>query len=155
MVNFGVKMVSRKPGRHLKTFLEPVASFSQSMGPFRAMATPFMPEVTKSYRTLISRITDFPNSFSFFDFLAGTLRGLDPSKKMHIDCPHLQKGGYGGSISHQRLICLGFCGFQEGSFCLSMFAVLRDQTCAVLRDQIPGEPAGRTLGEPAGAGHIH
>ena len=97
-------MVSQKPGRYLKTFLEPVASFSQSMSPFRAMATPFVPEITKYYRTLVSRITDFLNLFSFFYFLAGALRGLDPSQKMHIDCTHLQKGWYGGSIFHQRFI---------------------------------------------------
>ena len=113
-------MASRRPRRYLKTFLEPVASFSQSMSPFRAMATPFVPEITKSYRTLSSRITDFLNLFSFFDFLAGTLRGLDPSQKMHIDCTHLQKGWYGGSISHQRLILLGFCGLQGTDlFCLA------------------------------------
>ena len=112
--NFYIFMASLRPGRYLETFLEPVASFCQSMSPWRAMATPFMPEITKYYRTFMSQISDFPNSFSFFDFLAGTLRGLDPSQKMHIDCTHLQKGGYGGSISHQRLFFFGFCGFQEG-----------------------------------------
>ena len=119
-VKFEFYMVSQRPGRYLKTFLEPVASFSQSMSPFRAMATPFVPEITKSYRTLSSRITDFLNLFSFFDFLAGTLRGLDPSQKMHIDCTHLQKGWYGGSISHQRLILLEFCGLQGHIFVFFM-----------------------------------
>ena len=38
--------VSRRPGRYLKTFVEPVASFSQSISPFRAMATPFVPNIT-------------------------------------------------------------------------------------------------------------
>ena len=38
-------MASRRPGRHLKIFLEPVASFSQSMGPYRATATPFTPKI--------------------------------------------------------------------------------------------------------------
>ena len=40
-------MVSRRPGRYLKTFLEPVPSFSQSISPFRATATPFMSKITK------------------------------------------------------------------------------------------------------------
>ena len=34
------------PGRHLETFLEPVASFSQSISPWRATATHFRPEIT-------------------------------------------------------------------------------------------------------------
>ena len=38
-------MVSRRPGRYLKTFLEPVASFSLSMSPWRAMGTPFVPKI--------------------------------------------------------------------------------------------------------------
>ena len=41
-------MASQSPRNHLKTFLEPVASFSQSLGPFRATATPFMPKITES-----------------------------------------------------------------------------------------------------------
>ena len=108
--------VSRRPGRYLETFLEPVALFCQSTSPWRAMATPFMPKITEYYRTLVSQITDFPNSFSISDFLTDTLRGLDPSKKMHIDCPHLQKGGYGGSISHQRLIFKGILWVSGGLF---------------------------------------
>ena len=111
--NFEFYMVSRRPGRYLKTFLEPVASFSQSMSPFRAMATPFMPEITKYHRTPISRITDFPNLFSFFDFLVGTLSGLDPRQKIHIDCPQLQTGVCGGSISHQRLFLVGSISHQR------------------------------------------
>ena len=42
-------MASQRPGRYLKTFLEPTASFSQSMGPFRATATPFMPKTVDSH----------------------------------------------------------------------------------------------------------
>ena len=114
-------MVSQRPQRYLKTFLNPVAPFSQSMSPFRAMATPFIPKTTKYHRTLIYQITDFLNLFSFFDFLADTLSGLDPSQKMHIDCTHLQKGWYGGSISHQRLILLEFCGLQVDRFLYSLW----------------------------------
>ena len=39
-------MASQRPGRYLETFLEPVASFSQSMSPWRATATHFRPEIT-------------------------------------------------------------------------------------------------------------
>ncbi len=45
---FEFYMASQKPRNPLKTFLEPVASFSQSMGPFRAMAPPFMPKSMES-----------------------------------------------------------------------------------------------------------
>ena len=38
-------MLSQRSRRYLKTFLEPVASFSQSMGPFRATAIPFIPKI--------------------------------------------------------------------------------------------------------------
>ena len=38
-------MASRRPGRYLETFLEPVASFSQSMSPYRATPTPFTPKI--------------------------------------------------------------------------------------------------------------
>ena len=39
-------MASQKPRSHLKTFLEPVPPFSQSLGPFQATATPFIPNMT-------------------------------------------------------------------------------------------------------------
>ena len=70
----------------------------------------------------ISSNSHLPDHYLFFErvlifyFLVATLSGLDPSQKMHIDCPHLQKRGYGGSISQQRLILLGFSKFQEGRF---------------------------------------
>ena len=41
-------MASQSPQNPLKTFLKPVASFSQSIGPFRGMPTPFMPKITES-----------------------------------------------------------------------------------------------------------
>ena len=46
------------PRRHLESFLEPVASFSQSMSPWRATATPFMSKMPSSYLTLTSQITN-------------------------------------------------------------------------------------------------
>ena len=119
--NFEFYMVSQRSGRYLKTFLEPVASFSQSISPFRAMATPFIPKIPNIIELSSPRSLSFPNSFYFFYFLATTLSGLDPSQKMHIDCPHLQKRGYGGSISQQRLILLGFCKFQEGRFLRTLY----------------------------------
>ena len=37
-------LTSRRSGRYFKTFLDPMASFSQSISPFRAAATPFIPK---------------------------------------------------------------------------------------------------------------
>ena len=42
---FEFYMASQSPWNPLKTFREPVASFSQSLGPFRATAIPFMPKI--------------------------------------------------------------------------------------------------------------
>ena len=42
---FRSNMVSRRSGRYLETFLEPVAPLSSSMGPWRATATPFSPKI--------------------------------------------------------------------------------------------------------------
>ena len=61
----------------------------------------------------------FPNAISVFVPLAGTLSGLDPSKKMRIERRHLQKRGYRGSISHQRFNYVGFC-FDMVSLSLSL-----------------------------------
>ena len=47
-------MASQSPRNPLKTFLEPVASFSQSLGPFRATASP-----------CIRNITTFTSSYKF------------------------------------------------------------------------------------------
>ncbi len=43
---FNFFMASQRPGRYLETFLEPVASFSQSISPYRPMAIPFVPNIT-------------------------------------------------------------------------------------------------------------
>ena len=40
---------------------------------------------------------------------------------MRIECLHLQKGWYRGSISHQRSNYVGFCWFQEGVFCVYVY----------------------------------
>ena len=45
-VIFEFYMVSWRPGRYLETFLEPVASLWLSMGPWRAVATPFASKMT-------------------------------------------------------------------------------------------------------------
>ena len=45
LVFFEFYMASRRPQRYLETFLEPVASFSQSMSPYRATPTPFTPKI--------------------------------------------------------------------------------------------------------------
>ena len=106
-------MVSQRSRSHLKTFLEPVASFSQSISPFRGMATPFMPEITKYHRTPISWITDFPNSFSFSLLFGGYFEGVRPISKDTHRLPPSPKGVVWGSIFHQRLILSVFCRFQE------------------------------------------
>ena len=59
---FEFVMVSQRPRRYLKTFLDPVASLSQSMSPFRSTTTPFTPETTKSFQTHPSQTPIFPNS---------------------------------------------------------------------------------------------
>ena len=51
------------PQRHPESFLEPMASFSQSMSPWRATATPFMSKMTSSFRTLTSQITNIQKLF--------------------------------------------------------------------------------------------
>ena len=43
---FEFSLWSRRPGRYLKTFLTPVASFSQSMSPCPPTTTPFSPKIT-------------------------------------------------------------------------------------------------------------
>ena len=45
-------MASRRPQRYLETFLDPVASFSQSMSPYRSTATPFIPKITQKHTVL-------------------------------------------------------------------------------------------------------
>ena len=46
---FDFFMISRKPRRYLKTFPDPVASLSFNMGPWRAMATHFIPRIVNLY----------------------------------------------------------------------------------------------------------
>ena len=45
---FDKNMASQRPGRYLETFLEPAASLSPNMSPYRAMATPVMPKTMVS-----------------------------------------------------------------------------------------------------------
>ena len=42
---FEFYMASQRPQRYLKTFLEPVAPSSLNMSPYRATATPFVPNI--------------------------------------------------------------------------------------------------------------
>ena len=42
---FSLKMVSWRPGRYVKTFLEVTAPSQLNMSPWRVMATPFVPQV--------------------------------------------------------------------------------------------------------------
>ena len=52
--NFDLKMVSQRPGRYLKTFLDPVASFSQSMSPYRSTTTPFIQKLPNSSKVILA-----------------------------------------------------------------------------------------------------
>ena len=45
---FDLKIASRRPGRHLETFLRLVAPSWLNMSPWRAMATPFVPKMMHS-----------------------------------------------------------------------------------------------------------
>ena len=71
------------------------------------------------------------------------MRGLDPSQKIYIDCPHLQKGEYGGSISHLRLILLGFCKFQEARFLRILYG--NKYLVPGTWYQVPAHKSGATL----------
>ena len=51
-----------------------------------------------------------------FLFLAGTLGGVDPSKKMRIEIQGGVMGGLHLVFSDQRLNYAGFCVFEEGVF---------------------------------------
>ena len=58
-------MASRRSGRYLETFLDPVASFSQSMSPYRATATPFTPKIMIFCRPATSVNPPFSSSDHF------------------------------------------------------------------------------------------
>ena len=55
-----------------KMILRPVASFSQSISPWRAMATQFRPYFPKLQSLFFSIYSQMSNSNPHFDFLAGT-----------------------------------------------------------------------------------
>ena len=54
---FNFFIASRRPRRPPETFLEPVAPFSQSMGPYRATTPPFIPK-SMLLRVLVTSVTD-------------------------------------------------------------------------------------------------
>ena len=61
--------------RDLEGFLEPMASFSQSMSPWRATATHFMSKITSNFRSCTSQITYVEGETLFFEFLVPTMGG--------------------------------------------------------------------------------
>ena len=82
---FEFYMPSQKPRRYLKTFLEPVALFSQSMSPFRATATPFIPNITTFTSSITSHNPQKISSTTHFSLWADLgnfshLKFGDPSK---------------------------------------------------------------------------
>ncbi len=78
---FELYMASQSPRSHLKTFLEPAASFSQSLGPYRPTATPIMPkllhfgrlfpeQIPPKFRSRSNKLApNFPYSCDFTDVL--------------------------------------------------------------------------------------
>ena len=69
LVIFGYYMMSRRSGRYLESFLEPVASLWSSMGPFWATATPFMPKTIKFHDFKMCTPLDLSTLFLKFEFL--------------------------------------------------------------------------------------
>ncbi len=129
-------MASQRPGRYLETFLEPVASFSQSMSPFQTMTTPnvsnLIPFLVKLMRCFCKISAIFvrnvlPNTLPAFVFFyvttpkETTLKYLNKTARTDLTNSIRTSNTY-------RDIC-----FLETRIVLS--SVPRDQACAVLRDQ--------------------
>lgn len=107
-VNFKFHMVPRRSGRYLKTFLEPVVSFSQSIIPFRAMATPLMPEMTSTLRLRSHMLCNYLCSYLSFSYLwqvpwgwrGGQLKGKDTNDTSHTP---VDPKGVGGLCLHMLI----------------------------------------------------
>ena len=84
-----------------------VASFSQSMSPFELLPNPFSPNSIFVKSNIFVFDPHFSNGNFIFDFLAGTLRGADPSNHQRIECLYLLPRGYGGSISYHKSKSIG------------------------------------------------
>ena len=130
-------MASRRSGRHLKTFLEPVASVSQSISPWRSMATPFTPKTTQHFdlfRTCTSHTTHFPKLDLNSSPHSPPSNFLDPSQRVHIECLHLLRGG----MSAQSLISDRFESVKNirfGSTMLPGSSVVLQQKTSLLLQQ--------------------
>ena len=94
-------MGSRRSGRYLKSFLEPVASLWSSMGPWGATATPFSPETIKFWHFQICTPLDLSMFFLKFEFLVRDMVIQMGSSWCGSDVPIAQRGLW-GSISHQK-----------------------------------------------------
>ena len=82
-------MVSRRSGRHLEAFLEPMASFSQSMSLWRAMATPFMPKIIDFYAFWVLNLLLLSMFFFENEFLVRDWPPLTGVRQMRNDILHL------------------------------------------------------------------
>ena len=92
-------MVSQWSGRHWKTFLEAVAAFWLSMGPWRATATPFVSQIVyfDGFRVL-----DLLLSSMFFFKIELLVRDRPPLtgvRQMQNDVLHLLDPGRGVYLS--------------------------------------------------------
>ena len=126
-------MASRRPGRYLKTFLEPTASFCQSMSPCRATATPFMPEITKYYGTLMSQITDFPKLFLIFLFFGGYFEWVRPIPKDAYRLPPSPKEGVWGVYLSSEIDFIRILWVSGGAGFLSIMCCLQRQDMCCLQ----------------------
>ncbi len=74
---------SRRPGRYLKTFLTPVASFSQSMSPWRATTTPFSPKITNfpSFHNCVNKPNSSQTQFHLHSISPST---VPPNYRTHL-----------------------------------------------------------------------
>ena len=73
----------RSPGRYLKTFLTPVASFSQSMSPCLPTTTPFSPKITTfpSFHNFVNKPNSSQTQFHLHSISPST---VPPNYRTHL-----------------------------------------------------------------------
>ena len=99
-VIFGHYMVSRRSGRYLETFLEPVASLWSSTSPFWATATPFMPKTIKFHDFKMCTPLDLSTLFLKFEFLIRDMVIQMGSGRCILNVSISEGLGFRWSISH-------------------------------------------------------
>ena len=86
---FNIKNSNLRSKTYLKRLVRCVASFSQSMSPWRATATHFRPDFPNLPNPIFDNILKMSNSNLIFEFMVGSWSGLDLSEKKHIGCLYL------------------------------------------------------------------